>query len=119
MNRNGFTLVELLAVISLIALLTLISFPIINSISKNNKQFEVYEELMVESSKTLAPKIYKDRGYVCLSELNMKKINDSMNCLGYVLIDSNSQEYEPYLKCSQNNQVLYETEDYDSSIECN
>lgn len=117
MNKKGFTLVELIAVLALLALITMIAFPSIKNLMKNNneKEFTTYEELMIEYAKTFPIEKYKDKGYICLNELNMKKINDSMICNGYVDIDYNQNIFTPYLLCSQNNEQLYKTDKYDSS----
>lgn len=114
MNKKGFTLVELIAVIVLIALVSMLTFPNLNNLRKNNneKQFKTYEDMMVEWTK-VQPN-YKNRNHICLSELHMKKINDNMNCSGYVLINNN--QITPYLSCSQNNSKVYETEGFNASI---
>ena len=113
MNKKGITLVELIAVITLIAIISLISFPVIKSLQGSNskKQYETYEELMVEYAKTLSVNKYKGQGYICLSDLKIKKMSDSMNCSGYVLISN----YKAYLKCSANEEVLYTTSGYSNS----
>ena len=113
MNKKGFTLVELIAVIVLIALVSMLTLPNIRNLMKNNneKEFTTYEDMMVEYTKTIPN--YKKRDYICLNELNIKKINDNMNCNGYVEINGNT--LTPYLYCVQNNSDLYKTNAYDSN----
>ena len=114
MKKNGFTLVELLAVIVLIAFITMLTFPNLKNLRKNNneKEFTTYENMMVQYVKAIPN--YRNRSYVCLSELSIKKINDKMECFGYVTITS-SNSLTPYLSCSEDGTKLYETNNYDSS----
>ncbi len=122
MNEKGFTLVELIAVIILIALVAMITFPNLNNLRKNNneKEFTTYENLMVEHAKILPIQKYRNsdtnRGYICHSQLNMKPINDSIICNGYVEIDGNN--LFPYLYCTQNGEEVWKTKVYsDENIE--
>lgn len=114
MNKQGFTLVELIAVIVLIALVSMLTFPNLNNLRKNNneKEFITYQDMMVQYAR--ATPNYRNREYICLNELNIKKINEQMDCSGYVTITS-SNILTPYLSCSQNGNKLYETDNYDSS----
>ena len=114
MKKNGFTLVELLAVIVLMALIMLLIFPSIRNIYTNNqtKQYESYEDMMVEYVKTISN--YKNETYICLSSLGMEKINDNSECRGYVKIS----EMKGYLICETDDEVIYKTAGYDTSNSC-
>ena len=68
MKKNGFTLVELLAVITLIGILGLITVPVINNTIKNSRKKAFKETLnaIVESAK-----IYNaDTDYLVITEEN-------------------------------------------------
>lgn len=53
MNKNGFTLVELLATITIMGLIVIMISPSIRNLQNRNKkrQFEVYGKTLVESAK--------------------------------------------------------------------
>ena len=110
---------ELLAVITLIALISMISFPVIRSLinNNNNKQFTTYEDLMVEYAKTLPINKYKDSGHICLSELKMKAINEGTKCNGYVKVDEDNK-LKSYLICVQNGDIVYQTEEFTIPDDC-
>ncbi len=115
MNKEGFTLIELVGVVALIALIFLIIFPNLNNLRKNNdaKEYETYEKIMVEYTKIIPS--YQNKACVLLSDLitkyNLKKINDKIECDGYVMINN----MKPYLKCIQNEVEVYKTEGYNLS----
>lgn len=118
MNKKGFTLVELLAVMVLIVLVMLLIVPSLFSFKNKNdkKQYEAYENMMVEYTKTVPN--YKKETSICLKELNLKKISDKTNCNGYVTI--NGIILTPYLKClSEGNELLYQTTGYNLPSKCN
>ena len=116
MNKSGFTLVELIAVLVLIVLVSLLTFPNLSNLMKNNneKEFTTYESLMVSYAKTFSLNKYVDfetnKGHICYRDLKMKPIRDSVTCNGYVEIDGNN--LTPYLSCSQNDNQLYQTDNY-------
>ena len=117
MNKKGFTLVELIAVIVLIALVGMLAFPSLKNLRQNNneKQFTTYKKLMEEYTK-LIPN-YQNSSYICLDTLKsygLKDINSNMVCNGYVIIQDKNL-LEPFLSCSQNDEKQYESDDYDSS----
>lgn len=111
MKNNGFTLVELIAVIVLIAVVSMLTFPAINNLRKNNseKEFTTYQDMMVNYARAIPN--YQTKSHICLNELEIKKINNSMVCNGYVLISGNN--LVPYLYCKDaNNNELYKTDGY-------
>ena len=81
MKKRGFTLVELLAVITVIAIIGLISVPVVEGIVKRSRQ-KAYDRQIVElvrAAKEFATENYKslpfnDLSYknICLSELQEK-----------------------------------------------
>ena len=112
MNKKGFTLVELLAVIVLLSLVMLLIFPSVKSIysSNQNKQYETYEDMMINYVKVI-PK-YKEKSYICLSNLDIKKINDNVSCNGYVDIPN----MKAYITCKNETKEVYKTDGIDTSI---
>lgn len=116
MNKKGFTLVELVGVIVLIAVVSMLTFPALNNLRKNNneKEFKTYEDMMVEYTRSVPD--YRYKSFICLNQLGMNKINDNMTCHGYVEIVNN--KLTPYLTCSQSGKTLYTTSGYSSSKGC-
>lgn len=116
MNKKGFTLVELIAVVVLVAIVSMLTFPAISNLRKNNneKEFKTYEDMMVHYAKSIPNYYYKS--HICLRDLKMKKINENMDCNGYVKVIGN--ELRPYLRCSQNGSVLYKSNDYSLPSDC-
>ena len=117
MNKKGFTLVELLAVLVLLGLISLLIYPSIRNLMKNNneKEYNTYKDLMVSYAKSLSIND-KNNGFVCLNKLKnngLKDINSSMECNGYVIINNNN--YTPYLLCIQDGNEVYHSENYDIS----
>ena len=111
MKNKGFTIVELLAVIVLIAVVSMLTFPALNNLRKNNneKEFVTYQDMMVEYAKTIPN--YRTKTYICLKDLGIKKINEGMKCNRYVLVSGNNLIPDLYCKDSSNNK-LYETNGY-------
>ncbi len=116
MNRKGFTLVELVAVVFLMALVLLFVVPSIRGIMKDNrvKEYETYEDMMVEYTKSYPN--YKSKNYICLKDLNMEKITPKVECKGYVEINDN--ELTPYISCMQDEKETYKTEGYNLPSDC-
>lgn len=111
MNKRGFTLMELLAVIVILGIITMISIPIYNNIQDNSNQdnYEYYEK-MVKS----ATEIYVDQyapnfnastsciklNYNRLLSTNLVK-EEILTCDGYIIGNrvNNGFKYDIYLDC--------------------
>lgn len=114
MNKKGYTLAELLAVIVVIALLMMIILPNVVKIQKQNdeKKFNEYEKMMIEYAE-----IYKGNNTLLtlqdLNNLGLKGIIED-GCLGYVMIDYNTNPYtyNSYISCGED----YTTSGYNSSL---
>lgn len=115
MNNKAFTLVELLAVIVLLSLIMLLIFPSVKSIysSNSNKQFTTYEDMMIEYVKVI-PK-YKEKSFICLKDLDMKKINENITCNGYV----NISNMKSYITCKNESKTVYTSSGIENSILAN
>lgn len=102
MNKKGFTLVELLSVVVIMAIIMALAFPSIQGLISSNKQkkYEAYEKSMTEYAKAY----YDDtKSIIGLSSLKDKGLTGIDNeCVGYV--DGNNK-YKSYIKCGDN----YET----------
>ena len=96
MNRNGFTLAEMLTVIVIMTLVILISLPSLKTLfEKNNKEkYASYEKMMIEYAK--ASNI-KDNTTIPLDELGDLKKNMDSECTGYVTITNGA--YKAHLTC--------------------
>ena len=119
MNKKGFTLVELIGVVVLIAVVSMLTFPALNNLRKNNneKEFKTYEDMMVEYARSIPN--YRSKGNICLNQLTsigLKKINETMTCNGYVKIVGNN--LIPYLSCSEVGTTLYTTPGYSLPSGC-
>lgn len=118
-NNKGFTLVELLAVIVILAIILAIAVPTISSLinSSSIKAYQSNEKMMVKAAKTymstnesLYPSNIGDTTEVTLNQLQVDNYISSItlsgsSCNGYVLItkvDTNNYSYKPNLNCSQN-----------------
>ena len=96
MNKKGFTLVELLAVIVIMALLMAFAFPSIQGLVNSNKEkkYEAYEKSMTEYAKAY----FEDSDSIIgLSTLKQKGLTGiDSECIGYVDAGNN---FKAYLKC--------------------
>ena len=110
MNRNGFTLTELLIVIAIIALLTIMVLPSVNRITANNekKKYEAFEKMVKEYAE--AQEVENGTNLCDLDGLeDVKKL-----CSGYVtLIDG---KYKAYISCPK---VSFKTSGYSASMSGN
>ena len=111
---QGFTLVELISVIVLIALVMMLIVPGLSSLMNANrkKEYETYMDMMVEYTKTY-PK-YKEKEYICLSDLDIKEIKNNTDCNGYVTINGNT--LKAFLSCKRNNEEMYITPGINDTI---
>jgi len=119
MNKKGFTLVELLSVIVLLALVMMLIVPSLTSLknSNKNKEYETYLDMMVEYTKIIPN--YKNKTCVNLDELDIKPLNDSITCYGYVLISDEGITLTPKLSCvNKNDETLYQSSDYNLPASC-
>ena len=126
MNQKGFTLVELLAVIVIISLIMLITYPnIIKIINDNNKEiYAGYERAMVEYAK-VSP--LRTKSPILLSELNTDNSLDGIKdagCNGYVVVNHTTDvTYQAFIRCADGNYLTcYEKIDhtkicYDESLQ--
>lgn len=91
-KKNGFTLVELIAVITLLAIITLVSVPvIINTLRKNEqKEYEEFENLVVN-----AAELYVERNRTLFPELD--------NIGGTIEVSADDLISEGYLKSDLEN----------------
>ena len=111
MNKNGFTLVELLATIVVIAIVMGIVLPSALKVSRDNsdKTYKEYEKMMEEYALI---SVYKGQNVILLSELEElgKVKNECEN--GYVVrISTQPLEYKAYLSCDK-----YITPNYNENI---
>ena len=116
MNKQGFTLVELISVVVLISLVMMLIVPGLSSLMNANrrKEYQTYMDMMIEYTKTYPG--YKEREYICLDELNIKEINNNTDCNGYVEIDNN--RLKSYLSCYKGTEKKFETEGFNLPSAC-
>jgi len=110
MNKKGFTVVEVLAVMIILGLLMLLVVPSINKLMKDNdeKKYSTYEKMMEEYAKVHPDRM---RGIVYLSQLdNLDEVKK--NCDGYVLVHPYYNIYDAYITCGENGDK-YETLGFD------
>jgi len=131
MYKNGFTLVELLSVVVVIALISMIAIPKVTTMIENSRQnaFEISEEMLVKAAeryveleKVVLPKDIGDSisiDYIDLrdSEYATDFLNpkDHSQCSGSVLIirvAENKCSYTANMVCGD-----IENPDYVSSLE--
>ena len=116
MKKNGFTLVELIAVLTLLAIVMLLVVPGVQGLKQENqkKQYETYLDMMIEYSKTVST----SKNYVCYKKLKIKPISSDINCNGYVSITSTDRK--AYLRCSnKEGQEMYKSTGYSLPSDCN
>jgi prepilin-type N-terminal cleavage/methylation domain-containing protein len=131
MNKKGFTLVELLAVIVILAVVAVITIPVISRVIKDtgNDVLKINKELMVKASESyysineeLLPTVIGGKVLISLSDLvdngYIKEIKNPSEeteiCEGFVIVTKEAAEeyiYDPYLKCGTN----YITDNYDNA----
>ena len=110
MNKKGFTVVEVLAVMIILGLLMLLVVPSINKLMKNNDEnkYKTYERMMEEYAA-----VYPDKSLtiVKLSQLDniAAEIEKKGKCIGYVEVDRTHNDYKAYIKCDidENDKTKY------------
>jgi len=113
MNKKGFTLVELMAVLVLIILVMMLIVPSLKNLSSSNdlKQYTTYEDMMVEYAKTYPG--YKKLEYIYLKDLDINPINKKITCDGYVKIDNSNNNVSAFILCkNKDGEETYKTENY-------
>ena len=115
-NKRAFTLVELIAVMAVLALIMLLVVPGLSSLKEDNnqKQFSTYEDMMVEYARAYPN--YKTKANICLKDLDINPINEKVSCKGYVKVLSTS--LKAYIACTQNGKEVYKTEGYSLPSGC-
>ncbi len=106
MNKSGFTLVELLATIVVIAIVMSIVMPSASRVSRKNKKriYQEYENMMVEYAKVSPLNKNDSIDLFELDELdNVKK-----ECTGHVSIDHSVDppKYQAFIDCGENQTVI-------------
>lgn len=96
-NKKGFTLVELLAVIVILGVLLLIAVPSVNNIINNSKKkaFASAAKLMLENVESAAS-IEKGTGslgecYVKLSSIDLERGSKGDSYTGYILVNGSGK----------------------------
>lgn len=128
-SKKGFTLVELLATITIIGIISILAFPSLNRIITNNKEkkFEYYADSIKKGAKLYIESHNKDiwdkdeAGDTKINYSDLKTDylikdynNDNTTCDNngtYVIVTKNSYNnytYEIHIKCTKNNKIVYE-----------
>jgi prepilin-type N-terminal cleavage/methylation domain-containing protein len=131
MKKNGFTLVELLAVIVVLGAILAIAIPNIIKILDNTRQnvYKEYEKELVNSTKNytvenikMLPKQINEKTKITLQDLQSKDYveeiknpkNESEKCVGYIEVEkiaTGDYNYSSYIRCGND----YMTTGYDES----
>ena len=133
MNNRGFTLVELIAVVIIMGILSLYAIPsVMNVMSENSKNTcKFYERSMIEAAKlyvqreerdllegnkfpiTLNFNSLKDVGLEEYKDNKTKVNNNDIKVKVCYSSDTKTYTYSSYIKCIKNNgSLLYESEDF-------
>lgn len=137
MNKKGFTLIEVIIVITIIGVIFTVSIPLINNIKNSNKTKKIttYEKSIIEATKLYTdtheedmfgsiPNSCTELNYDKLKEKNLIKDlkNDNLNCVHTkpvirVKKINNKLIYKVYVKCYKpgTTQVIYKSKDYNES----
>ena len=111
MNKNGFTLVEVLVVMIILGFLLMLIIPSIDKLIKDNdeKKYESYERMMEEYAAIYPNKALSTIKLSILDNLDEVK----KKCIGYVkVIDRDKNDYKAYIKCGEK----YTTTGYNNSL---
>ena len=108
LDRKGFTLVELLTTIVIMALIMALAFPSMTGMIDNTerKKYESYEKSMTEYAKAYFDDETGIIGLTSLKSVGLTGIDEK--CVGYV---DGSNNYKAYLKCGDD----YKTENFNAS----
>ena len=109
MNNKGFTLMELLATIIIMAFILIIIFPSIQKLinTTDEKKYQTYEDMMVEYAM-----VNEDKTSTIFNLNELDELNDvKKNCIGYVTVNRQTNNYKAYIKCTDK----YTTEGFDST----
>ena len=109
MNNKGFTIIELLASIVIIAIIMLIVIPKLSEDEdkKNETLYHAYEDMFEEYARFSKN---KDDDYIMLGDIEeLEQVKD--NCTGYAVNDGSSKNYKAYISCGDN----YKTDGYDEN----
>ena len=102
MNKKGFTIMELLATIVILAMIMMMIFPSITKLLKNNdeKKYQTYEDMMVEYA--IVSEVAPVNNIIKLSQLD-ELADVKRECTGYVkVIDRTKNQYKAYILCGDN-----------------
>ena len=115
MNNKGFTIIELSAIVLILAIIFLISFPSILNMTRADKEKEY--STMVDNL-CLAGKsyIYSNLNNYDISTINNEITIDIEDLITYGNVDSNLKN--PKTKRKVNNDTLTYTVDNDYSLKC-
>ena len=122
MNKKGFTLVELIAIIVILGVVLVIAIPTVSNIVENSRieSFNKSEVTMIEAAKgymllntKYIPANIGDTTEITVAEMQANKTlgvivnpwDGSEKCSGYVLITKVADKeytYHPYLNCDNN-----------------
>ena len=110
MNKKGFTLVELLATLVIIAIVMGVVLPSATRVSDENKEktYEEYKKMMIEYAQISSLK-NRESGIIKLSELEeLGKVK--RDCTGYVeRISKNPYQFVAYIKCPKCGTIKYKS----------
>ena len=106
MNKKGFTLMELLTVIVVIAIIMMVVYPSISKIQKNNndEMYKTYEKMMIEYALVSG---INNNTIIKLSSLREKGLAMDDECNGYV----NMTTKKAYISCGNKYTTCYSTDD--------
>lgn len=128
-KNNGFTLIELIATIAIMGIISILAFPSLNKVIATNKEkkFEYYATSLEKGAKLYIESHSKDlwdensTGEKKISFLALKNDylvkdykTDNITCDNdntYVIVNKigkNKYTYKAYLKCTKNNNIVYE-----------
>jgi len=110
MNKKGFTVVEVLAVMIILGLLMLLVVPSISKLMKENdeKKYSTYERMMEEYAV-----VYPNKSLTVIKLSQLDNLDEAQNnCTGYVKVDRSTNEYKAYIKCGDK----YTTTGFDGSL---